>query len=201
MTADTTRARQLADQAWEALNDSEVPRELYPAAFGSIYAFLAQDGPAAATPNNKKSPGGGGEAPGEGGLSAIAEKLGIEEEDASYLFDIEGRDLYLTVSRDRLAKDRADAMREVAFLVVAGRQAAGLDTDRTDSGHVRTQGVHLNVMNKNTFREEMGKLSPYITAKNSGRFARSLKMTRGGFDEAAKLAKRIIIKSNASVAQ
>jgi len=186
MTVDATRARQLADQAWGALRESEVPPELYPPAFGVIYAFLAHDGPAAATPDDKKSLGGE--------LSAIAKKLGIEEEDASYLFDIEGRDLYVTVSRDQLAKDRAGALREVAFLVVAGRQAAGLDADRTDSAHVRTQGVHLRVMNKNTFREEMGKLSPYITAKDSGRFARSLKMTRGGFDEAAKIAKRIILK-------
>jgi hypothetical protein len=193
MIVDATRARQLADQAWGALRESEVPRELYPTAFGVIYAFLAHDGPTAATPDDKSSL--------RGGLSAIAEKLGIEEEDASYLFDIEGRDLYVTVSRDQLAKDRAGALREVAFLVVAGRQAAGLDADRTDSGHVRTQGVHLSVMNKNTFREEMGKLSPYITAKDSGRFARSLKMTRGGFDEAAKIAKRIILKNDARGAQ
>lgn len=199
MTADhTTQARELADQTWSVLRETKMPKALHPVAFASVFSFLASDGPPAAAGDRHGAQDKSNDPQAPEGIPAIAEALGIDEENAGYLFDIDGKDLDLTIARDQLSKDRAAALREVAFLVVAGRQAAGLDPDRTDSGHVRTQGVHLNVMNKNTFREEMGKLGPYITAKNAGRFARSLKMTRGGREEAAKITKRLIDKRNSA---
>jgi hypothetical protein len=189
-------ARDLANQTWEVLQSSDIPEPKQEIAFGAVFAFLAEGGGAA----GPSAPEGGRPGPAASdeqatGLAGIAKALKVDEETASYLFDIDGRDLDLTISREVLSSDRATAMREVALLVVAGRQAAGIDKDRTDSNHVRNQGVHLGVMAKNTFRQEMGALNPQVTSKPQGRFGRALKMTRIGYDAAGRIAQRIAAKT------
>lgn len=195
MTASVEKVRQLANQTWEALATSEIPKEAYNIAFGAMFAYLAQGpppSPAGSTRAHQHAPRAGvaSDEP-AGGIAEIANALGVDEGTASYLFDIDGGTLDLTIRRDQLSKDRAVALKEVALLVVAGRQAAGLDPERTDSNHVRAQAVELGVMNKNTFREEMGSLGPLVTAKPLGRFTRAMKMTKHGYDETAKLVERV----------
>jgi hypothetical protein len=188
-------ARELANQTWEVLQSSEIPEPKQEIAFGAIFAFLAQGGTVSgpAAPEDQPGPAAADER--ATGLAGIAKALKVDEETASYLYDIDGRDLDLTISRDDLSSDRATAMREVALLVVAGRQAAGIDKDRTDSNQVRNQGVHLGVMAKNTFRQEMGALNPQVTSKPQGRSGRALKMTRIGYDAAGRIAQRIAAKA------
>jgi hypothetical protein len=195
LTTNIDNASDLASKTWEALAASDIPEEAYDVAFGAVFAYLAEGTPAAATGSarvREHSPRGGTANEGAGvGTAAIANALGVSEDAVAYLFDIDGRSLDLTIRRDQLSKDRATALKEVALLVVAGRQATGLDTERTDSNHVRAQGVELGVMAKNTFREEMGNLGPLVTSRPLGRFNRALKMTKHGYDETAKLVERI----------
>jgi hypothetical protein len=189
-------ARELANQTWEVLQSSDIPEPKQEMAFGVIFAFLARGGTTSG-PSEQETDQLGPAAADERatGLAGIAKALKVDEETASYLYDIDGRDLDLTISRDDLSSDRATAMREVALLVVAGRQAAGIDKERTDSIQVRNQGVHLGVMAKNTFRQEMGALNPQVTSKPQGRFGRALKMTRIGYDAAGGIAQRIAAKA------
>jgi hypothetical protein len=189
-------ARELANQTWEVLQSSVIPEPKQEMAFGSIFAFLAQGGTTSDPSEQETDPLGPGAADERAtGLAGIAKALKVDEETASYMYDIDGRELDLTISRDDLSSDRATAMREVALLVVAGRQAAGIDKERTDSNQVRNQGVHLGVMAKNTFRQEMGALSPQVTSKSQGRVGRALKMTRIGYDAAGRIAQRIAVKA------
>ena len=190
-------ARELANQTWEVLQSSEIPEPKQEIAFGAIFAFLAQGGTVSgpAAPEDQPGPAAADER--ATGLAGIAKALKVDEETASYLYDIDGRDLDLTIARDDLSSDRATAMREVALLVVAGRQAAGIDKDRTDSNQVRKQGVHLGVMAKNTFRQEMGALNPQVTSKPQGRSGRALKITRIGYDAAGRIAQRIAARAEA----
>lgn len=195
----TTRiesALELANQTWEVLQSSDIPEAKQEMAFDAIFSFLAQGG-AAPGPSVPAAEHYGRPAAEEraAGLAGVAKALKIDEETASYLYDIDGRDLDVTIARDDLSSDRATAMREVALLVVAGRQASGIDEDRTDSRQVRNQGVHLGVMAKNTFRQEMGALNPQITSKPQGQYGRSLKMTRIGYDAAASIAQRIAARA------
>jgi hypothetical protein len=189
-------ARELANQTWEVLQSSEIPEPKQEIAFGAIFAFLAQGGTVSgpATPEADQ-PGPAAADERATGLAGIAKALNVDEETVSHMYDIDGRDLDLTISRDDLSSDRATAMREVALLVVAGRQAAGIDKDRTDSNQVRSQGVHLGVMAKNTFRQEMGALNPQVTSKPLGRSGRALKITRIGYDAAGRIAQRIAAKA------
>jgi hypothetical protein len=191
-STDTASARELANLTWEVLQSSNIPESKQEIAFGAIFAFLAEG----YSTSGAEAERPGAEAVNErsAGLAGIAKALKVDEETASYLYDINGRDLDLTISRDDLSSDRATAMREVALLLVAGRQAAGIDKDRTDSNEVRNQGVDLGVMAKNTFRQEMGALNPQVTSKPQGRFGRALKMTRVGYDDAGKIAQRIAAK-------
>jgi hypothetical protein len=97
----------------------------------------------------------------------------------------------LTLRRDQLDEQKGPAMREVALLVTAGRQAAGLDEDRTDTSTIRAVCTDLGVLEKNLFREEMGRLGNFVTSKPKGRFGREFKITRHGNNEAANLVKRM----------
>lgn len=188
-------ARELANQTWEVLQSSDIPEVKQEIAFGAIFAFLAQRIPHEPSAPAAEQSGSGDTDDRATGLAGIAKALKVDAETASYLYDIEGRDLDLTISRDDLSSDRATAMREVALLVVAGRQASGIDKDRTDSNQVRNQGVHLGVMAKNTFRQEMGVLNPEITSRPQGRSGRALKMTRIGYDAAGRIARRIAARA------
>lgn len=189
-------ALKLANQTWEVLQSSDIPEAEMEVAFGAIFSYLAQDdaGSGSSVPAPEQLAGRLADEP-AAGLAGVAQALKIDEETASYLYDIDGRELDLTIARDDLSTDRATAMREVALLVVAGRQASGIDKDRTDSGQVRNQGVHLGVMAKNTFRQEMGALNPHITSKPQGQYGRSLKMTRIGYDAAASIAQRVATRA------
>lgn len=194
MPTNSDKARNLANQTWEVLSESAIPDHAYGLAFGAVFSYLAQGAPQQAETGDAdqrlRHLGAASDGASEG-LPAIADALGIDEGTVAYLFDIDGKDLDLTIRREQLPKDRLTAMREVALLVVAGRQAAGLDPDRTDSKHVRAQGAELNVMAKNSFRDEMGNLGPFVTSKPLGQYGRALKMTKGGYDETAKIVKRI----------
>lgn len=185
-------ARELANQTWQVLNLSDIPEGHRDVAFGTVFSFLADDNPPSGpTAPPRKPPSLNNTDEGATGLASIADALKLDEETASYLFAIDGPDLDLTISRDDLSSDRVTALREVALLVVAARQAGGIDQDRTASSRVRDQGVHLGVMAKNTFRQEMGALSPELTSKPQGRFGRSFKITRVGYDAASTIAMRI----------
>ena len=188
-------ARDLANKTWEVLQASNIPETKQEIAFGAVFTYLAS-GPATIGQSPAGTDQDDSTIPDDQatGLAGIAKALKIDVDTASYLYDIDGKDLDLTISRADLPVDRATAMREVALLVTAGRQASGIDRDRTDSTQVRGQGVHLGVMAKNTFRQEMGTLSPQITSKPLGKSGRALKMTRIGYEAAGRIAQRIAAK-------
>ncbi len=187
----------LLRSALKALDDAAVPEDLRETAFEKAFDALA------GTASPSASASTGGDAAGSGAAPApprpadastpigkIAAALSVDEESASHVFDISGDELTLTVTRAQLADDRAEAVREIALLVVAGRQAAGLDEERTHTNRARHEAEQLNVMAKNTFQAEMAKLTPLVTVKNVA-MGRELKITRHGNTEAGKIVKRI----------
>lgn len=189
----------LLRSAVKVLDDAGVPEDLREAAFGKAFDALAGTRAAAVTPSSDGGEEGGtGAAPRKPATPAdtgtpigkIAAALGVDEETASHVFDIHGDELVLTITRDQLDENRAAAIREIAILVAAGRQAGELDEDRTHTNHVRHEAEQLGVMAKNTFKAEMGKLGNVVSTKPSG-YGRELKITRHGNTEAGKIVKRI----------
>jgi hypothetical protein len=177
----------------EVLATAQVEAELREVAFAKIFEFLAQptrQERVEPTPTAPRSPEP--QTAGASGVLKLAQALDVRPEDIEYVFDVESDGIALTVRRDQLSDDRADALREAALLVSTARQVVGMDGDRTDSDVIRRQAVELGLVNKNTFRQEMGSLGPVVIGRPRGRFGRELKVTRHGRDEASRIVKRIV---------
>jgi hypothetical protein len=179
----------------EVLATANVEPALREVAFEKVFEFLAQPtGRGAVDHAAGPEPGLAvpGTVPSGSGVVNLAEALGVRPEDIEYVFDLESDGISLTVRRDQLDADRTQALREAALLVATARQAVGIDPERTDSDVIRRQAVELGLVNKNSFRQEMGSMGPVVTARPRGRFGRELKVTRHGRDEASRIVKRIV---------
>jgi hypothetical protein len=191
---------ELLRSAVKALDDAAVPEDLRETAFEKAFDALAGTAPAAPPRGGDGGDGSGGDGGGarrksgaadsSAPIGKIAVAVGVDEEAASHVFDVHGDDLVLTITRDQLDENRAAAVREIAILVAAGRQAAGLDEDRTHTNHVRHEAEQLGVISKNSFKAEMGKLGNVASTKPAGT-GRELKITRHGNTEAGKIVQRI----------
>jgi hypothetical protein len=70
-------------------------------------------------------------------LGRLASKLGIDERAAETIYDIDEDGLHLVLAPSKLPKNVTSAMEQIARLVVAGRQAAGIDEESTSIGEIR----------------------------------------------------------------
>lgn len=188
--------------AHKAVKDSGIPKELQAVALGKASdAFLGN-----ATPPPPAAPQGSGKTDPPPAadkttsraspdtrtpIGKIAAELKLDEGEVADVFEIDGEELLLTLRRDQLSEQKGPAMRQVALLVSAGRQAAGLDEDRTHTDLIRAACTDLGVLDKNAYRDEMGKLGNYVTSKAKGQFGREFRVTRHGKNEAASLVKRM----------
>lgn len=189
----------LLRSAVKTLDDASVPEELRKVAFEKSFDALAGN-TAISTADENVSGRGPGDADAQRttpspvvtstSIGKIAAAMGVDEEAAGHVFEVSGDELVLTVTRDQLGEGRVEAIREVALLVAAGRQAAGLDEDRTHTTKVRREAEQFNVVAKNTFQLEMGRLTPLVTVKKVS-MGRELKITRQGNMEAGKIVTRI----------
>jgi hypothetical protein len=70
-------------------------------------------------------------------LATLARKLGIEEATAARVYDLDDDGLHLVAGPARFDSRVTAAMEQIARLVVAGRQAAGLDEEWTSADQIR----------------------------------------------------------------
>jgi hypothetical protein len=191
----------LLKAASEAVKDAGVAKELQPLAFERALDLLAGKAPPA--------PSGDGAGSGDGQeerelpppdtstkSGKVADVFGITADEVDEIMAIDESDLHLTVPRERFAENRADAVREVGLVIVAARQAAGLDEDRTHTKFVRRACEDLGLVNKNTFQAEMAALASanFVSSKNvpSGK---ELKLISQGRSEIKSLAPTLLGRS------
>jgi hypothetical protein len=109
----------------------------------------------------------------------------VSSDDAGEAFDlVEGR-MHLTIAPSRLPRQKAAAMKDVALLVSAARQAAGVDAEWTAAGAIRDECRDLGVLDGNNFAAEVAQLDAYLSFRGTGR-SRLLKVNRRGYEEAGR---------------
>ncbi len=120
-------------------------------------------------------------------MAKLAAKLGVETTTAERVFDIDEDGLHLIVAPSKLGPTTKEAILQIARLVVAGRQAAGLDAEWTASAVVRAVcedrgkadpsnfSAHIKTLDGNGFR-----------IKGSGA-QREFKANATGFEQAGAL--------------
>ncbi|HEU5105013.1 MAG TPA: hypothetical protein VFU11_04155 [Solirubrobacterales bacterium] len=175
-----------------AVDEAKVPKDLRVAAFTAVLAGL----PIRPPQNDPKGSDGirpGGDVQPRGdtskGLGQIADKLEIGEAQAGIVYDVDEDGVHVTVKRASLNKTKKLAQQEVTYLVVAGRQATGLEEWTPTKVAIETthdRGVHdTNVSKAISALDGDG-----IRFRGTGS-KREIKMNAVGFAKAGEIVKRL----------
>lgn len=171
-----------------AVEEAEVPQDLRPAAFSAAFhSSSIAIPPKAAQPGTASAERA--EPPAAGGVERIAQKLDLNVEQVAAVYDVDEDGVHLMVRRDALNPTKKFAQQEVTYLLVAGRQAAGLEEwtpARTAIEATHDRGVHdTNVSKAIAALDGDG-----LRFRGSGS-KREIKMNSVGFSRASAILRRI----------
>jgi hypothetical protein len=180
--------------AHQAVEAAEVPEDLRIPAFETAAALLQ---PSSQVPVGAPNPSLGvlpaGDSP---AASKAAQKLRVEKSLLSRVLDFDEDGVHVIVQRSKLARTKAEAIQQVATLVVAGRQATGIDPDGwTQQSHVRDATEALGVDDPKNFATHLKRVNG-IRSRGSGKTG-ELKMNAVGFEAAADLIRQLAAESSA----
>jgi len=175
-------------QAAKIVEDADLPADLRAAAFQKAVDSLLGSAP----------PAPGSESPGvatgtlsgvvpRAELNAIATKLSVTTDVVDEVFEIKDGTLDVILGYSRIASGVAAGARQLAVLVVAGRQAAGIDADGwTAVGEIRSICKEFNKFDQANFASTVAGMDKWFSISGTGQ-SRKVKMTRAGWEHAAQL--------------
>jgi hypothetical protein len=170
-----------------AVQEAGVPTELRPAAFEAVLSW-GVDPPQASTGGGEADTSVGGVVP--NGLEGIAAKLELKPTHTAQVFDVDDEGVHLTIKRARLSGTKKVAQQEVTYLIVAGRQAAGIEewTSTKDVIEViHDRGVHDTNVSK-----AIAALDGDGLRFRGAKSQREIKMNAMGFSKAADIVRRLV---------
>jgi hypothetical protein len=180
-------------EAVAAVDEAGVPDDLRELAFKAALASVGMGQPLKDSGNRPSvdSPkildAGNGDAD---SLSRVSNKLGLDKDLVSQVFDVDEDGIHLTVRRGLLDDQQKVAQQEIAYLVVAARQAGG-DEEWTPIGHV-ADVAHDRGVHDSNFARNVGTLDGEGLRFKGQRTKRELKMNQVGFEKASTIVNRII---------
>lgn len=145
----------------------------------------AQTGTAPGASGNS---GSGGAAP----MAKLAAKLEIEAGVAEQVFDIDEDGLHIKLSSSKLASSKKAATNEIARLVVAGRQAAGLDAEWTALEEVRSACEDRGKYDRTNFSKHVKEVDGDGFRIRGSKTKRELKAHGVGFETTGALVTRLV---------
>jgi hypothetical protein len=187
--ASTDEVVKVLKQAVKAVDESGVPAALRPAAFREAVRLLSGD---SASPGQVKTPAIHPRTPGEGGtggtgsLASLATKLGVSHDLVGEVYHIDSGNIKLIVASTKLESDKRAATRQVAVLVAAGRQGAGIDADWTASKLIREACGDLGKLDSPNFANTLNAMGDVFSFQGKGQ-SRKVKVIRPGFERATAL--------------
>jgi hypothetical protein len=171
-------------KASRVVDDAGIPLDLRPAAFSAAIDLLNAESQVmpdlhiatAATQDSQSA--------------TMARVLGISASLLDMVYDRMDGDVELVIHRSKLPQRKAPAMKTVAMLVAAGRQAAGLD-EWTSVNVIREVCRHFGVLDLGNFATEVASLGDAFLVRGKGQ-SRAFKVTRHGFEEAGRLITQLV---------
>lgn len=124
-------------------------------------------------------------------LGRVASGLKIPRDVVELVYDSKDGQLGVVLSPRRLASDKANATRQIAQIVAAGRQAAGIE-EWTPMAAVRAVVSDYGRLDSGNFAAHVqgGGLDHAFLFRGKG-LGREVKVTRGGMEAAAELIVRL----------
>jgi hypothetical protein len=122
----------------------------------------------------------------------LAKKLDLNVEQIKKIFVEKDGDVQLLVKRNQLAKSDATATKEIALLISAGRQQAGIETE-TSSKVIRDLcEKKYGCLNSNHYAEHIKDLGSFCYTKDVTPQNKLLTLLDPGFDEVKKIIKKVL---------
>jgi hypothetical protein len=174
-----------------AVEAAGVPEDLRPAAFSKAFEHIAGGAPSAQAGREALGGADAGDVDRGDAVGRIATKLGLDAEVVSRVFDVDDEGVHLTVPRSALDDSKRTAMREVARLISAARQAAGLDEEYTPLATIREACDDRGVLNSPNFAAAMQALDGDGMRFRGPSASREVKVNAAGYEKAADIVRRI----------
>lgn len=188
--ADRAQLVESLKEALAAVDEASIPSDLREVAFKAALDSVGLR-PLREGQRGTSIPGSDSHASSESGkLSRIGEKLNLEEARVSEVFDVDDEGVHLTVRRSVLDDKQKVAQQEIAYLVVAARQADGSE-EWTPISFVAA-AAHDRGVHDSNFARNVGELDGEGLRFKGQRTKRELKMNQVGFEKAAEFVKHII---------
>ena len=171
----------------KCVSDANVPAELREIAFSKIFDFLAAGTANSEPPLQRSRLAGNPDAEGGDALERIASRMGLSRDAAERVYFPEGDRLDLVVSPSRLDSAKSRATEQIALLVAAGRQAAGLDDGGwTAVDPIREACENFKRYDSSNFATTIKDMGDLLTVRGSGR-DRKVRMTAPAWDQAREM--------------
>jgi hypothetical protein len=184
-------------RAAELVLEAGVPESMRSVAFEAAFANLRpteQAGAAGSTgqPRHRRraSEDSALDAKSAGDLDRIAEALGVDRFRIDAIYAIEAGDLKIVVGSKRLNPKKVEGAKDLAVLVVAGRQLGGWDDEWTETEAIRETCRDYGKFQSNHFAETIGELDAVLAVLGKGA-SRKVKLLRPGIDAAKELVERL----------
>lgn len=172
-----------------AVKEAKVPKDLRVAAFNAAF-YGSNSIPAESPQAPAQAPASSPPMEDESDpIGTIAQKLEMDSSSVGLVYDVDEDGVHLTMKRDSLSSTNKVAQQEVTYLVVAARQAIGLEewtSTKTVLEATHDRGVHDTNVSK------------AITALDGDGFRfrgpkskREMKINAVGFSKAAAIVKRL----------
>jgi hypothetical protein len=181
-------------EALKAVDEAEIPSELREIAFGKAIDLVAGTASPKSRidPQVKVQPQGQLAGDASGPMQRIANKLKLDSEVVSHVYyiDPEGKNLEVVISSSRLPAGFAPAIKELALLVAAGRQAAGIDAEWTSADEIRKVCEHFKRYDSANFAAHIQQMERVFSVRGTPR-KREVRMTSPAWEEATALITRL----------
>ena len=183
-----TEIRDILLAALEDVNESGVPDDLREVAFAKAVDLRAGVKPPG-TGVGSTSFGSTPESEESDALGRIAKQLGLDKAVAGDIFHDQDGDIELIVSPSKLSPKAARGTKEVALLLVAGRQAAGIE-EWTPLSKIREVCELFKKLDGPNFSSALKEMENVFSFRGSSR-QREVKMARPGWEEASAFVQKL----------
>jgi hypothetical protein len=186
-----THIHDILIDALEELKSADVPQELWLVAFPKVLDLLSAEGVGPSGPGDGSGEEGRTALVDSGavGLTGISRQLRLDEAVIREVFDLGDGALDVVVSTAKLSPRSAAATKELALLLVAGNQAAGLK-EWTSASEIRAMCEAHKRLDSANFAATVAEMHEAFRVRGTGR-KREYSMSKPGWDLARGLVSRL----------